>query len=75
MYNLCDVHDFLLNNSTIADKKIGEKYTLLLSMAGYLFHTASNFYPVLPVLLLGAFSVGRWFYFIIFIEIFSSYVA
>ena len=56
-------------------KKIGEKYTLLLSMAGYLFHTASNFYPVLPVLLLGAFSVGRWFYFIIFTEIFSSYVA
>ena len=55
-------------------KKIGEKYTLLLSMTGYIFHTASNFYPVLPVLLLGAFFVGRWFCFFVFIKIFSSYL-
>ena len=40
-------------------KKIGKKYTLLLSMAGYILHTASNFYPVLPILLCGAFFIGK----------------
>lgn len=28
MYNLCDVHDFLLNDSTIADKENWEKIYL-----------------------------------------------
>lgn len=38
--------------------KIGKKYALLLSMVGYILHTASNLYPTLPVLAFGASVVG-----------------
>ena len=41
--------------------KIGNKYTLLLSMVGYILHTASNLYPTLPVLIFGASLVGTSF--------------
>lgn len=72
-FSLCIIYVmFMISCLTIPPlliKKIGEKYALLLSMTGYIFHTASNFYPALPVLLLGAFSVGRWFCLIIIIEL------
>lgn len=50
----------MLGVSPIITKKIGENYALMLCMTEYLVDTMANFYPVLPILLIGSAVTGTY---------------